>query len=102
MGTGIVYWLMITNCATVAGWIFLGINNLRARKLSFILPCWGMALYFFLNTALTFTSYIVLHKGIDWLTWARFSGAILALVSTAMFAWNANKYNYVPPNYSAN
>lgn len=100
---------MMINCATVAGWIFLGINNLKGRKILFVLPCWGMALYFFINTALTFTTYVVLHRPVDWLTWSRLSGAILALISTGMFLWNVNKYAYVlppsdppPTTYSAN
>jgi accessory gene regulator protein AgrB len=93
MGTGIVYWLMILNILTAAGWIFLTINNARRHRKAFVLGCLVMCIYFLVVAFIQFNSYIILRTPIiNTLIAIRYIAGFMGLFSTGLFVTCINLY----------
>jgi uncharacterized membrane protein (DUF485 family) len=93
MGTGIVYWLMIINIITAAGWIFLTINNARRHRKAFVLGCLVMCIYFLVIAFIQFNAYVILHMPVvAALITIRYVAGSLGLLSTGLFVTCVNLY----------
>ena len=93
MGNGFVYWLMLCNTATSAGWMFLTIHNFKLKRINFAFSCLIFTLYLLIVAYIHYDAY-VFHKTSYVCTTGvlRFGTSTLGLISTFIFVKDADMY----------
>lgn len=98
MGTGLIYWLMLVTCITIAGWVVLTVHNITQKRIYYAIPCMLFAVYFTLIGYTYYSTYIFRHIHEGELTLIiRILAAMIAVVGTFKFVVDSNKYDSSPP-----